>query len=506
MGDSAVAHEMFEHAGNHELMAAEPVQEASRPLPPVRPSMRARHGSEQDRREATARWKADRRGAKLGDRVVRFRDPAAKGRQPANPFLVRQLKGDGSGDALCLPTPRFTEIASHGKKDTIGGYRACRIDIDPDHVSLYGTGEVPGSLLRNGTTTLCWNADAPAYSDETESLYQSHPWVLGVREDGSAFGVLAETTHACEIDLRRRIEFRSLGPAFSVIVIERDHPEQVVQELARLTGTIDMPPIWALGYHQCRWSYNPESRVREIAQDFREKQVPCDVIWFDIDYMDGFRVFTVDDEQFPDPKGLVDDLRADGFKAIWMIDPGVKVDENDPVYTALHLGTHGVKDVNGKPFHGSVWPGLCAFPDFLNARTRAWWAELFKDFVEIGVDGVWNDMNEPAVFGKDGQSTMPDDNWHDADEELGGPGDHAQHHNIYGMQMARATREGLLQAQPERRPFVLTRAGAVGSHRYAATWTGDNISDWQHLSWSVPMTLNLALSGQPFAGPDIGGF
>lgn len=385
-----------------------------------------------------------------------------------------------------------------------GGRWMASIDIEPG-TSLYGTGECAGPLLRNGFVTETWNYDAFGYGLDATNLYTSHPWVLAVRADGSSFGVLADTTERCEIDLREGITFRSANYQFPLIIIEGDSPQDVMKGLGVLTGTIAMPPKWAVGYHQCRYSYNPESRVKEIVNGFRDRKLPADVIWMDIDYMDEYRVFTFDEEQFPDPAGLNAWLDEKGFSNIWMIDPGVKKETGYSIYdsgTALDVWT---KNAKGETFTGEVWPGVCVFPDYFNEDVRTWWAGLYKDFMALGIDGVWNDMNEPAVFNVESK-TMPEDNVHYADEALGGTGSHARYHNVYGMQMIRATREGVMATNPTKRPFVLSRANFIGGQRYGATWTGDNSANWAHLEMSIPMTLNLALSGQPFAGPDIGGF
>lgn len=467
--------------------------------------------------------------------VVRFRDPRHSLATLA-PFPgydgqpAEQTLDPASASAEHPPVrPGFADVL---------GKRVVRVAIEPG-TSLYGTGEQAGPLLRNGTRKVCWNTDAFGYSDQTPSLYQSHPWILAVRADGTAFGVLVETTWRCELDLAssdvRAIVVRCEGPSPAVVVIDGPSVEEVLGKLSRLTGTMPMPPLWALGYQQCRWSYEPESRVRELAAMFRERRIPCDVLWLDIDYMDRYRCFTFDREKFPDPAALNDDLHTMGFRTVWMIDPGLAVDASYSVYAqgraaghfvtrtskhaslasavsdelAQRLGitptAHSNQTDEDPEYHGRVWPGACAFPDFTKRSVRAWWAGLYGGFVSCGVDGVWNDMNEPAVFDGPGKS-MPDDNWHDADPELGGPGPHAKYHNVYGMLMVRATREGIAAANPDKRPFVLTRANFLGGHRYAATWTGDNLAQWSHLRWSVSMILNLGLSGQPFAGPDIGGF
>jgi len=434
----------------------------------------------------------------IADGVVRFY-ASEEAKTSARPSIALLEQPEALGEAPAdFPVDPVFSVADDGR-------HVASIAIEAG-TSLYGTGEVAGQLLRNGRTITCWNFDAYGYGDlEPEHLYQSHPWVLAVRPDGTSYGVLADTTYRCEVDLTDGIVFRAQGPAYPVMVIERSTPEQVVKALGDLTGKMPMPPKWALGYHQCRYSYYPDERVREIADEFRSRDIPCDVIWMDIDYMRGFRCFTFSPEHFPDPSGLNSDLHDDGYHTVWMIDPGIKA---EPGYFVYDQGTERdvwVKAADGSTYIGEVWPGDCVFPDYTNADVREWWGGLYEDFLATGIDGVWNDMNEPAVFGVQSK-TMPLDNWHRADPELGGPGPHAAYHNIYGMQMVRATREGVLKAKPAKRPFVLSRANYIGGQRYAATWTGDNTANWYHMESSVPMVLNLGLSGNPFTGPDIGGF
>lgn len=388
--------------------------------------------------------------------------------------------------------------------DLESGRNTVTLNVAPG-TDLYGTGEVLGDLKRNGTNVSLWATDNYMYqAHDGKQLYQAHPWVLGVRADGSSFGVIADNSWKSTIDLKNGIHFISEGPMPRVIVIEKNSPDEVMKELANLTGTMQLPPLWALGYQQCRYSYNPDSRVKEIADGFRNHHIPCDVIWMDIDYMNAFRVFTFDPKQFPDPKGLNDYLHQKHFKSVYMIDPGIKKDESYFVYNQGTKGDYWVKDKDGLTFVGEVWPGDCVFPDFTRPEVRGWWSTLYKDFMAKGVDGVWNDMNEPAVF-KGVDASMPPTNVHKGGD--GWPsGTHLRYHNLFGMNMVKATREGIMEANPSKRPFVLSRSNFLGGQRYAATWTGDNSSSWQHLLASIPMSLNLSLSGQPFNGPDMGGF
>lgn len=372
-------------------------------------------------------------------------------------------------------------------------------------VDLYGTGEVTGSLRRNDTEVELWNTDNYGYTKAGgKRLYQSHPWIMGVRSDGSAFGILADNTWKQSFNLKNPITIISDGPPFRVIVIEKESPQELVKALAELTGKIELPPLWALGYQQCKFSYFPDSKVKEIAYEFRKRNIPCDVIWMDIDYMQSFKVFTFNPGYFPDPAGLNDYLHSIDFKSVWMIDPGIKKEQGYFVYeqgTANDLWVH--TDSNSV-FTGSVWPGQCVFPDFTMPETGKWWGTLYNDFIRTGIDGVWNDMNEPSVFDGPG-GTMPEDNMHRGGGDLQ-PGPHLRYHNIYGMLMVKASRDGIMKVNPDKRPFVLSRSNFLGGQKYAATWTGDNQATWEHFKMATPMVLNLGLSGQPFAGPDLGGY
>lgn len=391
------------------------------------------------------------------------------------------------------------------------GKASAAIDLKGD-ISLYGGGEVTGPLLRNGQTIKMWNTDNGAYgTDQGKRLYQTHPWVLGVRKDGTAFGVIFDSFWKAELTTNSdKIEYRTEGALFRVFVIDRRSPEEVLKGLAELTGTMAMPPRWALGYHQCRFSYGSEEKVRFIANTFREKQIPCDAIWMDIDYMQGYRVFTFDNKNFPNPKRLNDYLHEKNFKSVYMIDPGVKVDPQYSVYQSGTAQDVWVKRPDGQEYHGKVWPGDCAFPDFTIPRTQAWWSGLYKKFLSTGIDGVWNDMNEPAVNDNElpealRLGTMPYNTPHRGGGVLPA-GPHLLYHNAYGRLMVEASKKGILAVNPNKRPFLLTRSNMLGGQRFAATWTGDNLADPKFMRVSVPMSLTLGLSGQPFSGPDIGGF
>ena len=449
------------------------------------------------RKDATTatEWARDPAPVRVHPRTVRFRAPGGAGGAEPSIAVIGRL----DDIPVEAPTPLQPEFARESAGRVLVRLRC------PRETSFYGCGEVAGPLRRNSRVTVLWNTDSFGYDLRTPSLYQSHPWVLALRDDGTAFGVLVDTTRRCEIVLDEHVHVAVDGPSPSVYVIEADSPRGVLEELAALVGTTPLPPRWSLGFHQCRYSYGAEHELLGIADEFRQRWIPCDTLWLDIDYADGARSFTIDGHRFPDPEKLIAQLRLQGFRTVWILDPGVKIDPEYPAYAeGLERGLF-VRKADGTLFEGDVWPGRCAFPDFLNADARRWWGDLTARFVRIGADGVWNDMNEPSVFDGPGR-TIPVECRHNADDELGGPDTHARYHNVYGMHMARATREGLLRERPDRRPFVLSRSNSLGGHRYASCWTGDSASTWEHLSWTIPMMLNLGLSGQPFAGCDIGGF
>jgi alpha-glucosidase len=372
----------------------------------------------------------------------------------------------------------------------------------------FGCGERTSGLEKTGSYQIFWNVDPPlGHTASFNNLYASIPFTLSLA-NGRAHGLLFDNTGRVEFDLALENEGRAYygaaGGSLVYYVFCGPTPREVLERYTELTGRTPMPPLWALGNQQCRYSYMDEDEVREVARGFRERDIPCDVIYLDIHYMDGYRVFTWDEERFPEPEKLTAELKEMGFRVVTIVDPGVKADENYPVYVEGRERDLFCKTLDGEEYRNVVWPGVCAFPDFTNPETREWWGENQRALLDRGVSGVWCDMNEPAMF-VPRNSTMPDDVVHP-----GGHAEeakyHAQVHNTYGSLMARAAREGLLKLRPEERPFVITRAGYAGLQRHALQWTGDNSSWWEHLWMSMPQLQNLGLSGVAWAGVDVGGF
>jgi alpha-glucosidase len=376
----------------------------------------------------------------------------------------------------------------------------------PDGTRIFGLGEKTGGMHRDRRVWSMWNSDTAGYRVTTDPIYASVPFFITARDE-QYHGVFFDNPWRTTFDLGKTendvLVFAADGGPLDYYIIAGPSPRDVIIRYTALTGRMPLPPKWAIGYHQCRYGYFPTARVREVARGFRTRRIPCDVLYFDIDYMDGYRCFTWDEERFPDPRGLMDELHGMGFRTIAIIDPGIK---NEPGYEVFDSGSRidaWVKQPDGEPYVGRVWPGDCVFPDFTADRVRQWWSNLFPPFIAAsGLDGVWNDMNEPANFAGP-RGTVPLDLRHD---NAGQPASHRACHNIYGMQMARATLEGLRRARPDERPFTLTRATYAGGQRHAAIWTGDNVSSWEHLAMSIPMALGTGVSGIPMVGPDIGGF
>ncbi|MFN3756843.1 MAG: TIM-barrel domain-containing protein, partial [Flavobacterium sp.] len=307
----------------------------------------------------------------------------------------------------------------------------------------YGMGDKATHLNLKGKRVENWATDQYAFHREQEPLYKVVPFYIGLHHN-KAYGIFFDNTFRTFFDFcheRRNItSFWAEGGEMNYYFFYGPEMKDVVKTYTHLTGKPELPPMWTLGFHQCKWSYYPESKVREVASMFRKLKIPCDAIYLDIDYMEGFRCFTWNKEYFPDPKKMVTELAQDGFKTVAIIDPGIKIDKDYWVYQEALEKDYFCKRADGPYMKGKVWPGECNFPDYTNPEVREWWAGLYKELIsDIGVKGVWNDMNEPAVM-EVPTKTFPLDVRHDYD---GHPCSHRKAHNIYGTQMARATYEGV---------------------------------------------------------------
>lgn len=368
--------------------------------------------------------------------------------------------------------------------------------------AIYGLGEKAFGLNLRGLRLEMWNCDPESYAPGQDPLYASIPMLVALR-DGRACGLFFDNPGAARLDLGRAradtLRYEADTGELCAYVMAGPGIADVLERYTALTGRMPLPPRWLLGYHQSRWSYYPEDRVRELAAELRERSIPCDAIHLDIHYMDGYRVFTWDPERFPNPAALLADLRRQGLRTVCIVDPGVKVDPGYAVHDEGLARDAFCRLPDGSLFQGPVWPGLCYFPDFTAVPVRRWWGELYRPLLEAGVSGFWNDMNEPAIFG----GGMPGVVQHSYE---GRGASHGEVHNVYGLQMARASAEGLRRLAPNERIPLISRSGYAGLQRHAMLWTGDNHSTWAHLRLGVSMCLNLGLSGLALCGPDVGGF
>uniref|UniRef100_UPI0039ECCFE0 glycoside hydrolase family 31 protein n=1 Tax=Clostridium perfringens TaxID=1502 RepID=UPI0039ECCFE0 len=375
-----------------------------------------------------------------------------------------------------------------------------------DCLAYYGLGEKGGDLNKKGCYTENFNTDDPETDDDSITYYKTIPFYVALKEEAT-YGIFFDNSFRSYFDMGKergdRIFFGAIGGQIQYYFIPGENIKEVVKNYTALTGRMEMPPLWSLGYQQCRFSYFSQEEVRELVKTFEEKDIPLDVVYLDIDYMDGFRVMTFKTPNFDDAASLISDLKEKGIRTITIIDPGVKVDEEYEVFKRGKEGNHFTKKLDGEMFIGAVWPGDSAFPDFSNKECREWWKSELKKFIsEHGMDGIWNDMNEPCVFNND-HKTMLETCIHNSDN---GVIEHKEFHNRYGFEMSRCSKEAQEELHPNERGFSMTRATYAGGQRYSSVWTGDNMSLWSQMRMSISMNANLGISGFSFVGNDVSGF
>lgn len=487
----------------------------------------------------------------LSRRVLKVVVGTPSGRR--TPAVLREPSDDG-GAWRVVDGPEGYSIEWGGRiltrllpPSVEGGYLVIRHALEAGD-RVYGFGEKYSlSLSRRFKRFHLWNAGQPCHLPSGDPMYFSVPFYI-VARPGKAYGVFVDYAGYIGVDtgverldaLTLRIRARGVV----VYVIAGETVYDVLDAYTEMTGRPFMPPKWALGFHQSRYSYMSQGEVLEVARRFRELGIPLDAIYLDIDYMDGYRVFTWDRERFPDPEGLARELHSMGVRLVAIVDVGVRAEEGYRAYDEGLKIDAFLRTSSGELFRGGVWPGLCVFPDFMRGRVRDYWARLVAEQLALGVDGIWLDMNEPDIFymedklrGVVGElcslvergdtdtagrklffEALPRvytggfkhlgyteiDAVHRDDE--GRSVSHMEVHNAYPLLECEATLEAFRRARPGARWFILTRSGFAGTQRCAATWTGDNDSDWGHMKASIPMILNLGLSGIPFAGADVGGF
>ncbi|HET6647322.1 MAG TPA: TIM-barrel domain-containing protein, partial [Pyrinomonadaceae bacterium] len=389
---------------------------------------------------------------------------------------------------------------------------------------FYGLGEKAARLDKRRSSFVNWNSDTPGYTEGKDPIYQTVPFYIGL-DRGAAYGIFFDNSYRSYFDFgkssQQRIWFGAEGGEIDYYFFHGPSIKKILGRYTELTGRMPLPPLWALGNQQSRWSYYPDKMVEEVVKQYRERDLPLDVVHLDIDYMQAYRVFTWDPKRFPNPKEMIEKLGRQGVKIITIVDPGIKhqpssagaspttsrspLELQDRSYYVFDEGlknNYFQRRKNGDLFVPRVWPGDSVFVDYTLPAARQWWGELHRAYTDFGVAGIWNDMNEPSDFVDQSGKNQIDVVSNDA----GANSTHAKNRNVFALLMSRATYEGLQKLQPEKRPYVITRAAYAGIQRYSTMWTGDTNSTWESLSLNIPMFTTLGLSGQPFVGSDVGGF
>ena len=435
--------------------------------------------------------------------MVEFRTRALDARVEGQP--LRLIVSDLGGRVISA------DIADRAIDIIGGGFTLRKVSPGAEH--YFGLGDKTGPLDHRGQAFANWNTDAYHFQESTDPLYKTIPFFVATGGAGGSYGIFLDNTWRSWFDFGKRdsqvLEFGSSGGPIDYYLIYGPSVSRVVERYTDLTGKPPLPPQWALGFQQSRFSYLSSAEVRDVGARLRSERIPSDVIWLDIDYQHGNRPFTMNPSTFGDMRELTSDLQRQGLRIVAITDPHIALapHEGYAPYDSGLLGDHFAKRPDGSIYVGEVWPGASVFPDFTRTDTRLWWGSLYNNFVASGIAGFWNDMNEPSVF-KTPTKTMPLETRHLIVE----PGfarrtaTHEEIHNVYGMQNSRATFDGLRQLRPNERPFVMTRASYAGGQRYAVTWTGDNSATWNHLNLAIYTLLNLGMSGFAYAGADVSGF
>ena len=404
---------------------------------------------------------------------------------------------------------------------------------------VYGLGEQVRGINKRGWQYVSYNYDNPNHEEDTRSLYGAHNFLIFSGEE--IFGVFFDYPGKLTFDIgytdNSVITVTPETENLDVYIITGKDEKDIVKQFRKMIGKSYIPPEWAFGFGQSRWGYKTEEDIREVARRYKEKNIPLSMIYLDIDYMKDYEDFTVDEEKFADIKKLSDDLKKDGIHLVPIIDAGVKIEKGYELYEEGVKNNYFCKDTNGNDFVGAVWPGKVHFPDFMQKETRDWFGKKYGRFIEMGIEGFWNDMNEPAIFYTEDrlQETL------DKIQELsksnmgiveyfdftgtvaglnGNTGDytkfthkmgdktvlHKDIHNLYGMNMTRSASEAIKEMYPDKKVLFFSRSSYIGAHRYGGIWQGDNKSWWSHILLNFQQLPSLNMCGFLFIGSDIGGF
>ncbi len=410
-----------------------------------------------------------------------------------DPFRVVML--NYKGEELCSDEPSLGI-------SWFGNQVSCYKKLHADE-KFIGLGEKTGDINRRGNFYQNWNSDVPGYDLYRDPLYSTVPFFVGVH-DKVTYGIFFDNTNKSYFNFgggadEELFHFGADDGEMNYYFFSGPTVEQIIKDYTALTGRTPMPPLWSLGFQQSRYGYSSQQQLLEVAKTFRDKQLPADVIVSDINYMDNYKVFTWSNK-YPDVKGMMNQMKQMGFDLVTIIDPGVKVEKGYKQYDEGVANNYFAKYPDGRNYIGHVWPGRCHFPDFTKPSAIAWWGKSFKEaYVDNGIRGFWNDMNEPAAWGREFPNLI----------EFGEGANKKTLFtvkNAYGLLMAKATYLGTKSLLNGQRPFVLTRAAYSGVQKYAAQWTGDNVSTDEHMLLGFRLLNSMGLSGVPFVGMDIGGF
>lgn len=455
-----------------------------------------------------------------------------------NPFKTgATVLDDGGFDFKDQQSIRPFELIQE-KDSTILKYKM------KDDERVFGLGENLGGLNKRGKTYRLYANDDPNHTPDKESLYSSHPFAIIDGKDKS-FGFFIDFPGEMLFDIGfseyDTLEIRVSGRDLDLYIFDTSDKLDIIKQYLMLTGKPYIPPRWAFGFHQCRWSYPDSATVSSVADRFREEGIPCDAIYMDIDYMKDYKVFTVDEEKFPQFGSFVKEMKEKGFRLVPIVDPGVKMQKGYDKFEEGISNNYFCHGKDGNPFVGAVWPGLTCFPDFLRSDVRKWWGESYKTLTDHGIEGFWNDMNEPAIFYSQNSmkkiledvknffsgQKIEDIGWASASlrermNKMSNSRDdyksfyqktddgkvvcHDDVHNLYGFNMCRAAADAFEDIMPNKRYFLLTRSSYSGAHRFTAIWMGDNMSWWEHMLVHIRMLQSLNMCGFFYTGADVGGF
>ena len=411
-----------------------------------------------------------------------------------------------------------------------------------EQAAVYGLGEMPRGINKRGWHYIANNTDESRHSEDKLSFYGAHNFLL-VRDGSTCFGLFVDFPGKVYYDIgysrHDLLSFHTETPDYDLYLLSGGNENAICREFRTLIGRSYIPPRWAFGLAQSRWGYKTEEDVREVARQYKEHDLPLDMICMDIEYMQDYADFTVNKERFPDLTKLSADLKAQGIRLVPIIDAGVRVDPNDSTCTEGLEKGYFCKKADGTPFVAAVWPGKAYFADFLRPEVREWFGHKYKALTDCGIEGFWNDMNEPSLFysperlraflddmaalrekdnieqeeffprvvgGAMGLMNSPADYasfYHEAD---GRKVRHDQVHNLYGGSMTRAAGEAFADLRPGQRTLLYSRSSFIGSHRYGGIWLGDNNSSWAQLLANIQMMPSVQMCGFLYSGADLCGF